>query len=311
MAKKRLYNGGECGIILPSSGLTKGSIFLWTIDKRRLFAMIYHNLYEIFGKCFPMLKMGEDTFKELCEIEECAVFTVKSGDEIVGFAMTRDNEIRLICVEPEYQRQGFGRTLLELAEGAVKDRSSEVTAGSPGSRLFIGAPEETAGFFERFGYNLKGTFAEMTGDTAALVQPEHEPKGNVRFEFRAADTDIINAVREVEDDWAQYFGEGEIFCGVCGDEIASFCIVEEDVTCLLSGDGARVGSIGCVGTVPKFRRRGIGLKMVSLAAEELKKRGCDKIFIHYTHVYDWYAKLGFRPFLKLKMGGKNSEEYRG
>ncbi|MDE6592180.1 MAG: GNAT family N-acetyltransferase, partial [Oscillospiraceae bacterium] len=89
---------------------------------------------------------------------------------------------------------------------------------------------------------------------------------------------------------------------------ASFCILEDDVICLLSGDGEKVGSIGCVGTVPKFRRQGIGLKMVSLAAEELKKQGCGKVFIHYTHVYDWYARLGFKPFLKLKMGGKKLGE---
>ncbi|MDE6593824.1 MAG: GNAT family N-acetyltransferase, partial [Oscillospiraceae bacterium] len=187
--------------------------------------MIYNKCYEIFGKCFPGLKIDEDTFKELCEIDECAIFTVKSGDEIIGFSMTRDNEIRLICVTPEYQRKGFGRTLLELAEGAAKDRGKEVTAGSPGSRLFIGAPEETAGFFERFGYRLEGTFAEMIGYTSELVQPEYEPRGDVRFEFRAADEGVINAVREVDDDWAQYFGEGDIFCGICGDEIASFCIL--------------------------------------------------------------------------------------
>jgi len=58
-----------------------------------------------------------------------------------------------------------------------------------------------------------------------------------------------------------------------------------------------VGVPGCVGTVPRFRRQGIGLKMVALACEELRKMGCDTGFIHYTGVAHWYARLGFQTFL--------------
>ena len=47
-----------------------------------------------------------------------------------------------------------------------------------------------------------------------------------------------------------------------------------------------------------------GLKMVELAARELYSRGCERIFIHYTGVYDWYAKIGFRTGLMLRLGGK-------
>ena len=101
----------------------------------------------------------------------------------------------------------------------------------------------------------------------------------------------------------QYFDGVEVFCGYSGGKIASFCILDDDVDCLFS-DGTRVGSIGCVGTVPPFRRRGIGLKMVELAARELYRRGCDKIFIHYTGVYDWYAKIGFKTGIMLRLGGK-------
>lgn len=270
--------------------------------------------YEIFRKCFPGLSMSEETFNELTEIDKCTVFTMKTGGEIVGFSMVKENEIRLICVLPECQRQGMGRALLTIAEGAASNYGDEALAGSPRSRLFIGVPEEAVGFFERFGYRFGGTVAEMSGDTALLKEAEFEPREDIRFEFCKIDEKLINAVREVEEDWAKYFECGdEVFCAVYsgggGGGIASFCIVEEDVTCLLSNGRDKVGSIGCVGTVPKFRRRGIGLKMVSLAAEELKKRRCDKIFIHYTHVYDWYARLGFESFLRLRMGAKNLPDY--
>ena len=106
------------------------------------------------------------------------------------------------------------------------------------------------------------------------------------------------AVAQVDESWPQYFHEGQpVFCAMLNGEIASFCAVDVWERCLLSNGHNRVGAPGCVGTVPAFRRQGIGLKMVALACEELKKMGCDTCFIHYTGVAHWYARLGFRVFL--------------
>lgn len=77
---------------------------------------------------------------------------------------------------------------------------------------------------------------------------------------------------ETVPDWVQYFGGSKVFCGFCGGEIASFCITEEWEPSVVSDGVHRTGAVGCVGTVPRFRRQGIGLKMVALAAEELKSR---------------------------------------
>ena len=103
----------------------------------------------------------------------------------------------------------------------------------------------------------------------------------------------------------QYFADGEVICAVSGGDIAAFCILEEDVSCVLSGGTSKMGSIGCVGTVPEFRRHGIGLEMVKRASAELLGRGSDRIFIHYTGVYDWYARLGYHTNLWLRLGGKD------
>ena len=95
-----------------------------------------------------------------------------------------------------------------------------------------------------------------------------------------------------------------MFCATVGGEIASFCILGYNDTTILNDGAKRMGSIGCVGTVPDFMRRGIGLEMVAEAAKLLLQRGCDDIFIHYTAVYDWYSRLGFKTRLFLKLGGK-------
>ncbi len=60
-----------------------------------------------------------------------------------------------------------------------------------------------------------------------------------------------------------------------------------------------------MGTVPAFRRRGIGLAMVAEASRILLERGWARIFLHDTGVYAWYAKLGYQTRLWVRLGGKN------
>ena len=73
---------------------------------------------------------------------------------------------------------------------------------------------------------------------------------------------------------------------------------------MLSRDGENVGSVGCVGTIPAARGQGTGLAMVGKASEQLISRGCDVIYIHYTHLGKWYGKLGFEPFIYFGFGRK-------
>ena len=71
----------------------------------------------------------------------------------------------------------------------------------------------------------------------------------------------------------------------------------------MDGRKVRVGGPGCVGTLPAYRRRGIGLKMVEKATQILKERGFDYSYIHYTGVGPWYAKLGYELILQWDKHG--------
>lgn len=253
--------------------------------------------YEIFKSCFPELRLDERQFRELSGIASGQIFRCNDG-----FALVCGNCVRLLCVAPEKRGTGVGTSLLQKAEGYICSQGySRAELGGTDSRLLIGAPEDCSQFFTKRGYSLTERVAEMYG-TPDMLRSAPAAEG-ADFEF-CRGSGLHHAVAAVDQDWVQYFDGGEIFCGYSGGKIASFCILDDDVDCLFS-DGTRVGSIGCVGTVPPFRRRGIGLKMVELAARELYRRGCDKIFIHYTGVYDWYAKIGFKTGIMLRLGGKN------
>lgn len=267
------------------------------------------NSFDIFKSCFTQFKFNEEIFNALSKIDRCKIISHEIKGKTVGFAAVFDDNIRLLCVLPEYRRQGIGSSLLKRAEEHIFSQGHDrAVIGGTSSHLFIGAVSDSSDFFEKRGYELSENIAEMCLDTENFTESSLSLNGpnGVTFGWYNGDTERLKtAVAKVEDDWVQYFTEDEhVFCGYADGEIASFCMAGDRQVCLLSDGLGNIGSIGCVGTVPEYRRKGIGLKMVALAAEELKKQGCRKIFIHYTHVYDWYAKLGARTFLFVKLGEK-------
>lgn len=131
------------------------------------------------------------------------------------------------------------------------------------------------------------TFGEYHGDLAAL----HD------------------AVRQVDDDWVQYFKEDcRFYCAFKGEKIVAFCILDD----MGRFQGLHIGGPGCVGTIPQFRRQGIGLEMVRLATETLRQEGFDLSWIHYTHLAHWYMKLGYQPVLQWNSSGilKNTDDIK-
>lgn len=139
-------------------------------------------------------------------------------------------------------------------------------------------------------------FEEMVLDLRAAEPPVTGDGDGVRFGFYAGDLDALRReVGRVDEGWPElYRPEREIYCAWAGERVASFCLVED----MGVHGGLRVGGPGCVGTVPEFRRRGIGLAMVGNVTRILKDRGFDLSYIHFTGVAGWYAKLGYRTVLR-------------
>ena len=131
-----------------------------------------------------------------------------------------------------------------------------------------------------------------------------EPEG-VSFGYYTGTHDqLLKAVAEVDSGWPQFFGSVDrVYCALADGEIASFCIVEDMGLHECNGRTWKIGGPGCVGTVPKYRRRGIGLAMVRNVTRIFKEQGYDLSYIHYTGVGSWYAKLGYETILRWNRDG--------
>lgn len=278
-----------------------------------------NTVYELFRECFPQYDMTRDIFFRLIDIDKCRIIPYREKDGIIGTAVLKDNLVRLVCVRPDFQGRGYGAALMREAEKMAAESGFDKTIiGGGDSNLFIGAvtPYEqwkngSNRFFERMGYRFYGKYTDMKIMTADLDledlnMPECPP--NVSFDYISSDRreELIEAVKKVDDDWAQYFTfDSPIFAALAGGKIAGFCIVGANEENILSSGKNNVGSVGCVGVVPEMRRAGIGLEMVGRASADLKKRGCDEIFIHWTHLENWYGKLGFKTFLRYVLCEKD------
>ncbi len=129
---------------------------------------------------------------------------------------------------------------------------------------------------------------------------DRKPDCDVTFGYFDGDYDKLKRdVYRVADDWVDYFNKDErIYCAFINGEAVSFCIVDDMGEYTLNGKKIKIGGPGCVGTVPEYRNRGIGLNMINNATEILRDEGFDYSWIHYTGVSKWYAKLGYKTVLK-------------
>lgn len=133
-------------------------------------------------------------------------------------------------------------------------------------------------------------------EAVSISCPSH-----IRFGLYEGDMAKLHAaVCSVDESWLPYYTEkASIYCAFDGDRVVSFCLLDD----FGEYQGLRIGAPGCVGTVPEYRRQGIGLKMVQNATAILKQRGYDLGYIHYTGVGHWYARLGYETLLKWNARG--------
>ena len=165
-------------------------------------------------------------------------------------------------------------------------------------------------FFER--ENIRSLNEEWICEEMVLRLDEFDPgayqktfDGSVSFScFNGSLNELYASVEQVVPAWLQLYDENSrVYCGFVNGKIASFCMIENMGEHLLDGQIMKIGGPGCVGTVPEYRNRGVGLVMVRDVTKILKEEGYDLSYIHFTQVAPWYQKLGYRTVLKWNKHG--------
>ena len=128
---------------------------------------------------------------------------------------------------------------------------------------------------------------------------------SITFGFYDGDIDELRSnVKKVVEYWAEHFNENDrIYCGYIDGKIASFCCVNDMGTYKINGREIKIGGPGCVGTLPEYRNRGIGLTMVKNVTQILKEEGFDYSYIHFTGIPEWYGKLRYKTSVKWNRNG--------
>ncbi|MBP3917836.1 MAG: GNAT family N-acetyltransferase [Clostridia bacterium] len=165
-------------------------------------------------------------------------------------------------------------------------------------------------FFE--GDNIRNLSKERVCEEMVLSLDAFDPTiydkkldDRISFGFYTEDlTEIQKKADLVSPGWGPlYNGTLRIYCGYMDGEAVSFCLIDEMGTHCIGGKEIKVGGPGCVGTLPAYRHKGIGLMMVKQVTQILKDEGYDISFIHYTGVAPWYEKLGYKTVLKWNRDG--------
>lgn len=166
------------------------------------------------------------------------------------------------------------------------------------------------GFFEKDGIRSmpeEYVFDEMILPLTEFDAGTYEKQlgNNISFGFFDGDLkDLQAAVEQVDEDWPQYFTEKtRVYCGSIDGKITSFCTVDDLGLHNVGGRKIKVGGPGCVGTLPEYRDKGIGLTMVKQVTQILKDEGYDYSYIHFTYVAAWYEKLGYKTVLQWNRNG--------
>lgn len=105
-------------------------------------------------KYIPLLLVGDEEESMIARyLSRGELFVMREGENVICAAVVTDEgggtaELKNISVEPEFQRRGHGRAMMQFIESYCKERGfSELILGT-------GETPQTLGFYESCGYSV-------------------------------------------------------------------------------------------------------------------------------------------------------------
>ena len=176
----------------------------------------------------------------------------------------------------EITKEQYEALFLEMHPGYFeRDYVRAIPEDEPASEMILALNEFDENIYSKtFGDDI--TFGYYEGDVESLKEK----------------------VARVVPHWTQFFGEdSRVYCAFVNGELASFCQIQDFGEHVVGDEKWRIGGPGCVGTLPEYRDRGLGLSMVKNVTKILRDENYDHSYIHYTYETAWYGKLGYKIFV--------------
>ncbi|NLD93587.1 MAG: GNAT family N-acetyltransferase [Fibrobacter sp.] len=265
--------------------------------------MMFHEYYDIYCECFSQYKITYDMYIKKLNPEKSHIIFKEIHGDVLGYSIIHGNSIVLLCVKQSHRNRGYGSQLLFEAEKYIYNQGSKsVLLGRGSHYLFQGVPfdsTQVVAFFKNRGYTAAWISANMAFNLNVFdFNMRRIPLAPPQFEFRfAVESDklsLLNAVMETEPTWRYYFEacSDPILVATDHNKIIGFIIISLD-DALKKFEEKKVGSIGCIGVIPEYRKRGVGRQLVVHGLKWLKRQAC--LFVEARYVWDiqWYEKLGF------------------
>lgn len=269
----------------------------------------------IFFECFPFIPVAVSVLKE--KLNGSIFFFVYEKDTVTGFAAVEKNIIKIICVCPDFQKKGYGTSLLKECEDFIKKSGyDKVILGRNETDIFRGAVMNNMShrFFEKHGYYAYNGCLDMMlcmedfSYNSITEKYPCSPDVNFKICENGYTAELIAAVNEVEPKWVRNYisdRKSSIAIAVADNNIVGFVAVDFNARTIVTYEGAKTGLIGYVGVLPSMRGKHIGINLVAFATEQLRQRGCTEAFIEYTSLESWYSRAGYEEYLWFWLGEKN------
>ncbi len=239
--------------------------------------------------------------------------------------------VSLLAVDPTFAGQGLGSALLAAAEDSLRqDGATRAILGGSYFHALPGVPAELApaiGFFERAGYRAGKTVWDVARDVKDFVVPP-EVRATMAaggIEARLVVTERSMSYEPIRTAALLEFLAAEFPGRWLFDVAFSLGRAEAPASVVVLFDGLRavgfahlhpprspgslrwqgfdpeVAAIGPVGVARAYQGRGLGLAVVAIAAEVLRKQKARRVVIDWTDLLGFYGRLGFAPWLSYQL----------
>lgn len=228
--------------------------------------------------------------------------------------------ISCLAVRKEYQNHGIGGSLLTWGEDFLRNKGRHtVRLGGDYKRFFAGFPDDMQSsrvFFEKRGY----TAAEIKScdliNKGEILSGGYKTNYDIEYrEMRKEDTEGVKEFfsRLFSGRWGYLVTRyvdmypdrlEDVYLALAKGKVIGFAKLYDWKSPIIGPSTVwrhllepNYGGLGPLGVDNAYRGQNIGITLLLEALKNLRNRGAGPLVIDATHLLDFYAKLGFTPWI--------------